>query len=573
MTSIPHSPRGAAALCLAACLSLACGAAEEPASSSLNGELAIYESSFKDGSTARSYALRREGLPEVRIEFDGAPSYAPGTALEIQGRFDDAGRFIASSVARAAASARVGTTSQALPQATQTRSIAVVLLRPSNEPVPPPFLVGKDIVTNNLFGTAALPDFPAKPQNVDAYYREVSYGALALQGTVFDWITVDPLANSCDTDALRSIALAEASANDIDLDSFQHVGIVVAAGCGNIAGSAELGTPSNPGRYSWYWFEGGSELFIHELGHNFGLQHSLLYDCTSATGAAVPIETRDRCSENPSFPQDPWDPMGLRSFAHFGAYNKMLQGWLAGTNVVTAGSSGGDFTLEPIELATTAPQLLRVPVDPSLCPADIVPCFYYVEYRQPIGFDGIPQFVNTPMHQGALIRLGGEIDPTGNGIGDLTRLFKVHPPSVDTLRVGETFQDPTGLRITTLSTPISGDHQRLVVRVERASRVSASFSFSSGQSGITGSYCGDVRITNTSATPVNGGWLVRLNLNQSLLTTGWNGTFTSLGGSLYDLTPVAWNSVIQPGQFVTASFCANKTGANFTPQVVFTQSN
>ncbi|MGC4086893.1 MAG: cellulose binding domain-containing protein [Polyangiaceae bacterium] len=109
--------------------------------------------------------------------------------------------------------------------------------------------------------------------------------------------------------------------------------------------------------------------------------------------------------------------------------------------------------------------------------------------------------------------------------------------------------------------------------MSRASRVTASFSFSSGQSGTSGSYCGDVRVTNTSTTTVNGGWLVRLNLNQSALTTGWNGTFTSLGSSLYNLTPVAWNGTIAPGQFITASFCANKSGANFTPQVVFTQSN
>jgi hypothetical protein len=422
----------------------------------------------------------------VRVRFAEAPRYAPGTPIEIEGRFDERGLFVASWSERATDEAPVGARAQSLNQATQTRSIAVLLLRPNNEPQPPPFVVGKEIITNNLFGTAALPDFPAKAENVDAYYREVSYGAQALQGTVFDWITIDPLVDGCDTGALTSVALAKASANGIDLSSFQHVGIVVAAGCGNTAGRAELGTPSNPARYSWYWYEGGSELFIHELAHNFGMQHSTSYSCTSATGRAVPIATVDRCTEDQGFPQDPWDPMGLRSFAHFGAYNKMLQGWLAGTNVVTASSSGGDFTLEPLELATTAPQLLRVSVDPSLCPADINPCFYYVEYRQPIGFDGIPQFANTAMQQGALLRLGGQIDPTGNSIGSLTRLFKIHPPTLaDTLRVGETFQDPMGLQVTTLSTPASGDHKRLVVRVGRASRITASFNFSSGQSGTT----------------------------------------------------------------------------------------
>jgi hypothetical protein len=572
VTSYPSS-RGVVALFLAGCISLACGSADEGPSSSLTGKLAVYESSFKDGSSTLDYGLRREGLPEVRIELANPPRYAPGTPIKVSGQFDESGRFVASSLERSVDAAPVGTRSEALTAPTQTRSVAILLVRPSNEPEPPPFVVGKELVMNNLFGTESLPDFPAKTQNVDAYYREVSYGARALQGTVFDWMTIDPLADNCDTNALKSAALAQASANGIDLSPFQHVGIVVAASCANLAGRADLGTPSAPGRYSWYWFEAGSELFIHELGHNFGFQHSLLYDCTSADGQPVPLATTDHCTENPDFPQDPWDPMGFRSFAHFGSYNKMLQGWLAGTNVLTAGPSGGDFTLEPLELGTSAPQLLRVPADPSLCPADIRPCFYYVEYRQPIGFDSGPQFTNSGMHQGALLRLGGEIDASGNSIGNLTRLFKLRQPNPDTLRVGETFQDPTGLQITTLATPTSGDHKQLVVRVGRASRVTASFSFSSGQSGTTGSYCGDVKITNTSATPVNGGWLVRLNLNQSALTSGWNGTFTPVGGALYDLTPVSWNSAIQPGQFVTASLCANKTGASFTPEVVFTQSN
>jgi hypothetical protein len=562
------------ALFVAVFISPACTSVDESESASIEGELAIYGSSFKDGSTALGYGLRRAGLPEVKLQLATPPRYAPGTPIKVDGGFDEKGRFVATSVERVAGGSRTEAVTSAIVQPTQARSIAVMHLLPSNEPEPAPFVVGPELARNSLFGTEALPDLPANPRNADAYYRQVSYGARALQGTVFDWITIPPLVDNCDLDALRDIALAAAAANGINLSAFQHVAIVVAAGCANFGGRAEVGTPNAPGRYSWYWFEGSANIFVHELGHNFGLLHANTYTCTSASGQEVPLATPDRCIEQAQFGQDPWDPMGISSFAHFGAYNKMLLGWLAGTNVVTAGASGGDFTLEPLELGTSAPQLLRVPVDASLCPADIVPCFYYVEYRQPIGFDGEPQFTFSTMHQGALIRLGGEVDTTGNSSGNLTRLFKIHPPTVaDTLKVGETFQDPTGLQITTIATPTVGDHKQLVVRVGRASRITATFNFSSGQSGTAGSICGDVRITNISTTPVNGGWLVRLNLNQSQLTTGWNGTFTALGGSLYDLTPVPWNSVIGPGQTIAAGLCANKTGANFTPQVVFTQSN
>ncbi|RYZ04574.1 MAG: hypothetical protein EOO73_23345 [Myxococcales bacterium] len=568
-----RSSYGAAACLLASLLPLACSAGDESGEAKLSGELAIYESSFKDGASSLHYGLRRPGLPEVTVELAEPVAYAPGASVELAGRFDEKGHFVASSVVRATGEPGLGTSTQALAQPTQTRNVAILLLRPSDQATPAPWVVGKELVANNLFGTASLPDFPAKPQNTDAYYREASYGARALSGNVFDWLTIDPLVDYCDTNALRTAGLAKAAESGIDLSAYQHVGFVVAAGCGNIAGRAELGTPSNPGRYSWYYYEGGSELFIHELGHNFGLQHALVYSCSSG-GEAVTIAPVAQCTENPDFPQDVWDPMGIRSFAHFGGYNKMLQGWLAGSNVVTAGPAGGDFTLEPLELASSAPQLLRVPADSSLCPADINPCFYYVEYRQPIGFDGTPQFTNTSMHDGALLRLGGDIDTTGNSLGALTRLPSVHPPiQADTLRVGETFQDPTGLRITTVATPSAGGHQNLVIRVSRASRISATVALSSGQSGATGSYCADVKITNISTTAVNGGWLVRLNLNQSTLSSGWNGTFTSAGGSLYDVTAAAWNATILPGQFTTASFCANKTGASFTPQVAFTTSN
>ena len=134
-----HSSLGAAALLLAACMSLACSSNDESPSSSLNGKLAIYESSFKDGSSALDYALRREGLPEVRVEFASPPAYAPGTPIKLEGRFNEAGHFVASSVERAVDDSPVAATTEALAQATQTRSIAILLLRPSNEPEPPPW--------------------------------------------------------------------------------------------------------------------------------------------------------------------------------------------------------------------------------------------------------------------------------------------------------------------------------------------------------------------------------------------------------------------------------------------------
>ena len=205
----------AAALCLAVGASLGCSSADEKerdaaATSSLEGALALYETSFKDGSSALQYGLRREGLPELKLELARALHYAPGTRIKVEGSFGENGAFVASAVELARDDSRLGTTTSAITQPTQTRSIGVLLVRTSNEPEPPPWLLGTDKVENNLFGTAS-PDFPENAQNVDAYYREVSYGAYALTGTVFDWITIDPLDDNCDTDVLRERALAQAS--------------------------------------------------------------------------------------------------------------------------------------------------------------------------------------------------------------------------------------------------------------------------------------------------------------------------------------------------------------------------
>lgn len=161
VTSYPSS-RGVVALFLAGCISLACGSADEGPSSSLTGKLAVYESSFKDGSSTLDYGLRREGLPEVRVELANPPRYAPGTPIKVSGQFDESGSFVASSIERSVDAAPVGTRSEALTAPTQTRSVAILLVRPSNEPEPPPFVVGKELVMNNLFGTESLPDFPAK---------------------------------------------------------------------------------------------------------------------------------------------------------------------------------------------------------------------------------------------------------------------------------------------------------------------------------------------------------------------------------------------------------------------------
>src|SRR5262249_55533519 len=76
MRASSRSPLAVLAVLLAACVPLACNSVDEPESASLQGQLAVYQSDFKNGSTALEYRLRRAGLPELKLELATPPRFA-----------------------------------------------------------------------------------------------------------------------------------------------------------------------------------------------------------------------------------------------------------------------------------------------------------------------------------------------------------------------------------------------------------------------------------------------------------------------------------------------------------------
>jgi hypothetical protein len=447
------------------------------------------------------------------------------------------------------------TAEQAIVQVPVTRRIAVLLLHYGE-----PLGIGPEFFEQRIF---------TAPDSVKAFYAEASYGALNLEGDVFDWIPTERTELCDDPDGIEQRAMAAAAAAQIDLSSYDHVFLVLADSCRG-GGSADIGSPANPGRFSVYWSNTSSFVFAHELGHNLGLAHADGYDCSPSV-----IADPGSCSALGS--ADPYDTMGFLPF-HFNAYDKAVQGWLDGCNVVTA-PSGGEFTLVPLELGSTETQVLRVPAPAALCPAfTSTPCYYYVEYRQPIGFDGA--FGDFPVHHGATIRLGGELDlPQFSARSTLLLDMNPRPEGATQavffdapLAVGRTFTDPTGVSISALSDA----GQRLRVRANvpngvgqpvcrgSAAHVAASLHLSSEWA--TG-YCGELSVRNVSSTLVND-WRVDLDLRQSRPTSNWNSVFTPLGGSRHAVTPAAWNRQITPGNTIGVGFCAEKLGPEFTPVVV-----
>ncbi len=73
--------------------------------------------------------------------------------------------------------------------------------------------------------------------------------------------------------------------------------------------------------------------------------------------------------------------MGNQSAMHFNAAQKLDLGWIGTGTVVTHGAGSGTYVLNPIETAGGGVYAVRIPAASNRT--------YWLEYRQPIGFDAV----------------------------------------------------------------------------------------------------------------------------------------------------------------------------------------
>jgi hypothetical protein len=126
----------------------------------------------------------------------------------------------------------------------------------------------------------------------------------------------------------------------------------------------------------------GNFVVAHELAHNFGLGHSNSFVCKDSNNNVVPVS--DNCLSYEY--GDVFDIMGRGSGwgLHMNNYQKGRLNWFTKTNTqsVTRSNvtSDGLYTIKPIEQLSSGVQSLKLYVNDSKL-------FYYLEYRQPFGFD------------------------------------------------------------------------------------------------------------------------------------------------------------------------------------------
>jgi chitodextrinase len=215
--------------------------------------------------------------------------------------------------------------------------------------------------------------------SVDEYYRDASYGQLALTGDVFGWYTIDATNAGCAYTTWASQARAKAAAAGVQLSDYQYTvyAFPQAASCG-WSGLAYL-----PGTGSW--INGAMTLRVvgHELGHNFGVHHASTLACTTGTftGSCTPSEYGD-----------PFSIMGGAQTRHHVNWHRAQLGWFADTQTVT---TTGSYLLKAAELTGT-PRMLRVGRGDGT--------YLNLELRQPWGiFDNFA--VGDPAVNGVSIRI------------------------------------------------------------------------------------------------------------------------------------------------------------------------
>ncbi|WP_172153014.1 Ig-like domain-containing protein [Pseudomonas tumuqii] len=210
--------------------------------------------------------------------------------------------------------------------------------------------------------------------SVSDFFKENSSQQTWLTGSVAGWYTLPLSSTNCNGSDISRYAKEAAQAAGYNLAQYDRFifAFPPISACG-YSGMAQVGAwPSSA------WINGSLTLrtLAHELGHNVGLHHAHAQDCgTTTLGTSCVVQEYG----------DTLDIMGYSgTVGHFNGFSKERLGWFGSGNLLDV-SSAGSFYLEPNAKATNAAKTLRIPkgIDPSSGKQN----FYYVEFRQPIGFD------------------------------------------------------------------------------------------------------------------------------------------------------------------------------------------
>ena len=343
---------------------------------------------------------------------------------------------------------------------------------------------------------------------------ENSYGQTWLTGDVVGWYTIPVSGSVCDYNSIATYAKQAAAAAGVDVSSYtRHV----FAFPDNACSWWGLGTVGgNPSRA---WINGSFELAVvgHEMGHNFGLYHSHSWDCGTVVlgGSCTLFEYGDR-----------FDIMGGSSSNHFNAFQKERLGWLnyGSSPGITTVTTSGTYTIDPYE-TLGGMKALKILQDSTSN------TYYYLEYRQPIGFDAsVGTYAN--IVNGVIARTGSASSPDSSRLLDMTPATSSwYDPALVT---GLSYYDPvSGITITPVWTNSTNAGVTVSFGPMQCVKTTPTISISPSQSqwvapGTTVTYT--VTVTNTD----NSGCTSSTFDVTASVPAGWSVTY---GGSPVTIAP------------------------------------
>jgi hypothetical protein len=164
-----------------------------------------------------------------------------------------------------------------------------------------------------------------------------------------------------------------------------------------------------PGRKTWINGMITTRTFAHELGHNFGLSHSISISCPKSNPDKA-IDYYNTCRlpkdggtgvSNYEY-GDKYDAMGsggklqangdisYTTAAHFNARYKMKLGWLSSSRQKAITAAMTNITLLPLEdFSSSGYQVIRIPKPIGTATETFSSDYYYVEYRTPRNVDNL----------------------------------------------------------------------------------------------------------------------------------------------------------------------------------------
>lgn len=351
------------------------------------------EDDFEHGISRRVAAIDVNGETARFFLGSKVPQVRCGDRLRATGvRLGGLSGAISATVEEAAAAAGCS------PLGTQT--IAILLVNFGNVTLPPQ--VTATSVRDVFFGTSG--------HSLNGFFQEASYGKASAGGQVFGPFTL-PQSLTCESyNAVRDAAIAAADAT-VDFRLYNRIVIVMpnSGTCGIGVGSIGCTslTSASKGRFqsSVAWiradvFNGSDsalQTIAHESGHNLGLDHA------SSTGfGGIPLGSPGDPGIHDEY-GDYFSTMGLGfSFngnallGHYDAPHKSALGWLGASTLQTV-EAGGTFFLQPYESTINGVQALRVRRGIGNN------AWLWLEYRQPIGYDGTFQAYTSQVYSGATI--------------------------------------------------------------------------------------------------------------------------------------------------------------------------